>query len=215
MKRVGLIGPPDRAELMRLAIRLEERGGEAVVVDSRGDPGIRIEPGSLVACGIELGGLIAVYVSDLGIRSPWVRNAEGCCDIVASEAALLSSRRQLASWNALLACLARDVLVVNPEPTHDLHALKPWEIAVYEREGIPVPGTVATSDPRSLAALSVDSERQWIRKGMVGGYGYTETFVPPADPGEARRHLESGPAMVQELPGCRARCHPFRDPHAY
>ena len=38
--RIGLIGPPDRDEIVRLAICLEERGADPVILDPRLDPGI-------------------------------------------------------------------------------------------------------------------------------------------------------------------------------
>jgi len=196
--RVGLIGPSDRPEVVRLAIRLEERGAEPIVLDSRKDPAIRIGGGSLSACGVDLDGLASVFVSDLGLRLPWSRDEAGRCDVEASERALRSSQRHLAAWNALLERLARRIPVVNPPRTHDLHALKPWEMTVYASAGLPAPRTVATSDPRALAGLAGRSRTGWIRKGMAGGHGYTESFEPPADVEAARRELAAAPLMVQE-----------------
>ena len=198
MIRVGLIGPPDREELVRLSIRLEERSAEGVILDSRKDPAIHISPGKEGACGVDLAGITAFYVVDLGLRSPVVRAEDGTLDLDASAKALASSRRHLASWNSLLTHLAMRCPVVNPPQTHDLHSLKPWEVVSYARQGLPVPVTLSTSDARALVNAPGAPAEGWIRKGLAGGYGYTEEFTFPDSPGDAREALRLGPVMIQE-----------------
>lgn len=198
MKRIGLIGPPEREELVRLSIRLEERSAEAVILDSGGDPDIRLEPGRESVCGEDVSGFASFYVVDLGLRRTVVRKENGELDVEASRAALAASRRHFAAWNSLLARLALHSTVVNPPLTHDLHSLKPWEAASYEQLDLPVPLTFSTSDARALTALPDNRSGEWIRKGMAGGYDYTEIFDPPRVLDEARHMLEGGPLMVQE-----------------
>lgn len=198
MIRVGLIGPPDREELIRLSIRLEERSAEGVILDSRKDPAIRIAPGEESACGVDLTDVSAFYVVDLGLRSSAVRGEDGKLDLEASAGALSSSRRHLSAWNALLAHLSMRCPVVNPPHTHDLHSLKPWETAVYGRMGMPVPVTIATSDAGALANLPGDPPGGWIHKGMVGGCDYTEEYAPADSVEGSRDKLRRGPLMVQE-----------------
>lgn len=199
MRRVGLIGPPDRDELIRLAIRIEERDGEAVFLDSRSDPEIEIAPGSVRACGEVLDDLVAAYVADLGIRPYQVTAEDGGPDQEASRSALSASRRHLATWNALLARLATRARIVNPPVTHDLHGLKAWEAAAYARQGLPVPITVATNDPERLVALAAEHPgKQWITKGLIGGLGYTEAFDPPESAAAAQKIVAGGPILVQE-----------------
>lgn len=198
MIRIALIGPRDREELVRLSIRLEERGAEGVFLDSRADPDIRIAPGRESACGVDLSDVRGAYIADLGLPSPFVRKENGEIDEEGSREALSSSRRRLSVWNALLSRMAARCRVVNPPRTHDLHSLKPWEMSVYVREGVPVPVTVSTSDARSLVDLPREAPAAWVRKGMVGGYGYTEEFIPPSFQEEAREALREGPLMVQE-----------------
>jgi len=196
--RAGLIGPPEREELVRLSIRLEERSAEGVILDSRMDPAIHISPVGESACGVDLADVTAFYVADLGLRSPVVRMEDGTLDLEASAGALSSSRRHLAAWNSLLAHLAIRCPVVNPPHTHDLHSLKPWEVSVYSRHGFLVPVTMSTSDVQALMNPPGAPPGGWIRKGMVGGYGYTEEFTVPDSPGEAGETLRLGPVMVQE-----------------
>lgn len=198
MARIGLVGPADRDELVRLAIRLEERGAEPVFLDSRDDPAIELAPGLARACGQDLSGLRGCYVADLGIRRPHVTDAAGLPEPVASAAALDASRRHLALWNALLERLARQGPVVNPPRTHDLHSLKPWEMAVYAAAGLPAPRTLCTSDPGELRELPPSASGAWVRKGLVGGYGYTEVLTAPADRDEAEQLLGEGPLQAQE-----------------
>jgi glutathione synthase/RimK-type ligase-like ATP-grasp enzyme len=198
MKRVGLIGSPELAEIQRLAMRLEERGAEGVALDSGMDPAIVVSAEGESACGVDLGGFEGFYVADLGIRPPLVRGEDGAVDAAASADAGAASRRHLASWNTLLERLLSRCRVVNPPRTHDLHTLKPWEMTVYWREDVPSPWTLATSDPAGLLGLREEPVAEWIRKGMVGGYGYTEAFVFPVSESAAAEAMAGGPCMIQE-----------------
>jgi glutathione synthase/RimK-type ligase-like ATP-grasp enzyme len=198
MMRIGLVGPADREEIIRLSIRLEERGAEAVILDSRVDPNIIIDGESISACGVDLKGLTAMFVSSLGLLEYSSKNEDGEYDVEASEKALLASRRHLAAWNALLERLGRKIPVINPLYVHDLHSMKPWEMSLYASKELPIPVTVATSDPETLAGLVGLSRTGWIRKGMAGGHGYTEHFALPLDARAAESELDGAPLMVQE-----------------
>jgi glutathione synthase/RimK-type ligase-like ATP-grasp enzyme len=199
VRRVGLIGPPDREELIRLAIRIEERGGEAIMLDSREDPAIEIGPSGVRACGMDLSDLSGCYVADLGIRPFVVRRDDGRPDPEASAATLEASRRHLVVWNTLLARLGLEARVVNPPVTHDLHGLKAWEATIYAEKGLPVPITIATSDPETLLDLRRSyPDVRWICKGLIGGLGYTEAFTPPSSRTEAEELLSQGPVLIQE-----------------
>jgi glutathione synthase/RimK-type ligase-like ATP-grasp enzyme len=192
MTRVALIGPPDRSEIGRLMIRLEERGAEGVILDSRSEPAVAFGGGRVSACGVDLSGVLGVYVADLGVRSPRGVGA----DFRAS--ALASSLRHLAAWNALLYHLGRRARVVNPPATHDLHALKPFETFVYGRAGLAVPWTVATTDPGEAVRLPADPPRGWVTKGLVGGYSHTEAVEPPRSVAEATALVAGSARMLQE-----------------
>jgi glutathione synthase/RimK-type ligase-like ATP-grasp enzyme len=138
-----------------------------------------------------------VYVADLGLPSPVVRRLDGSLDAEASARALATSRRRLVTWNALLERLATRGRVINPPHTHELHGLKPFEVESYRLAGLPVPWTRATSDPAALSSPPSGGPL-WVSKGLVGGHGYTEAFVPPS-PDEARRLVsENGAVLVQE-----------------
>ena len=198
MKRLGLVGPAERAEVKRLAVRVEERGGQPVVLDSRIDPAIRLGRGRIAACGEDLTDVRGVYVVDLQLPSPVVRTSEAEIDREASRRALERSRRVLSAWNTLLEHLARRIPVVNPPASHDLHFLKPFEVAAYERSGLPTPVTVSTTDPRSLVTLGGRIAGGWISKGMVGGYTHTESMDIPSSIEAARDLLRRSPLLVQE-----------------
>ncbi|MCK9995478.1 MAG: hypothetical protein KAH56_04265 [Candidatus Krumholzibacteria bacterium] len=198
MKRVGLIGPADRDELVRLAIRLEERGAEPVFLDPREDAAIAMDPTHVFACGEDLSELSACYVADLALRRPYVLDDQGVPDPGASLEALDASRRQLAIWNAVLERLRRRGPVVNPPRSHDLHGLKPWEMAVYARLGLDHPVTLSTNDVATVQSPPSSRSGAWIRKGLVGGVSYTESFTPPGNQDEAKEALGDGPLLVQE-----------------
>lgn len=188
--RACLIGPPEREELQRLELRLEERGVEALVLDPRGEPAIELGPGREVACGADLSRFGAFYVADLGLGS-----AGGAETDPARR--LRASQRRLVLWNTLLGRLALRARVVNPPHTWDLHGLKPFEMAVYEGLDLPAPRTIATDEPERLSALPSDVPA-WITKGLVGGYGYTEAFAPPRSRDESALALADGPRLVQQ-----------------
>ncbi len=198
MERIGLIGPPDRPEIERLSLRLEERGAQPVLLDCRKDPAIILSPGRVSACGEDLSNLRGVYVADLGIPPVSSGHPGGPPGMTDRRRLLDRSRRRLAVWNALLDHLARRMPVVNPPAAHDLHALKPFEVAVYERAGLPVPATVASTDPAELATLPEGARGGFLTKGMVGGYRHTERIERPRSAEEAAHLLEGGPVMVQE-----------------
>ncbi len=198
MPRIGLIGPADRDELVRLAIRLEERGAEPVFLDPREDAAVTMDPDHVSACGEDLSDMRGCYVADLALRRPYVLTDDGVPDPEASLPALDASRRHLALWNAVLERLGRQGPVVNPPRSHDLHGLKPWEMAVYARQGLAHPATLSTCDPAALAVPPPTTGGAWIRKGLVGGVGYTEAFTPPSDREAAENALGEGALMVQE-----------------
>ena len=188
--RVGLIGSPEREELQRLALRLEERGSEGIVLDPA-QAAVELTSGGESAGGQDLARFKAFYVADL--RLPPARDAGG--DPELDERARRASQRHLVVWNSLLERLARRARVVNPPATWELHALKPWEMAAYRDAGLPAPRTVSTSSPQALVGLV--GAGPWIRKGLVGGYGYTTAFEPPTDVGQARALLAGGPLLAQ------------------
>ncbi len=201
MLSVGLIGRASQREIERLAMRLEERGVPSVVLDGSDDPRITLDAdGGGSVCGVDIRTLRSVYVADLRLPRAIATTPAGKIDAERSAAARARSTRVLAAWNALLGRLARRIPVVNPPEAHDLHALKAYETAVYAREDVPVPWTVTTTDPEALLALgSSPSERRFVSKGLVGGYGYTEVFTPPASAVDAARAVAAGPRQVQEL----------------
>lgn len=197
MIRVALIGPRERPEIGRLAIRLEERGAEPVFLDSRVEPAILVAKGRTEACGQDLRGVCGTYVADLGIRPPG-RPASGESEHLGRAGrALAASLRHLSAWNALLERLAAQGPVVNPPATHDLHALKPFEVSVYRRASLPVPISVATNDPGSLVGLWGDGTRGFVTKGMVGGYSHTEVVEKLASADDAVELLRDGPRLMQ------------------
>jgi glutathione synthase/RimK-type ligase-like ATP-grasp enzyme len=195
LKRVGLIGPADRPELQRLAIRLEERGGAAVFIEPSRDPSIEIAGDRLRAGGEDISATVALYVADLGLRTESPKPVD---EAGAGTHAVERSMRRLAAWNALFVRFARKGgLVVNPPFAQSLHSLKPFEVASYHADGIPAPRTLATSDALALAGRRSTGSALVI-KGMVGGYSHTERFETPSSPDQARRYLADGPVQVQE-----------------
>lgn len=214
MTRVALIGPKDREEVQRLALRLEERSAEPVFVDTRRPAAIRVDQECEEACGVSLSGVGAVYVGDLGLPSPRAADAEGIVDVEGSRAALVRSQATWAAWLALLERVGRHAAVVNPPASYELHGLKPFEIASYHARGWRAPTTLSTDDEEALLEASVPAiasgasatshastpalQHGRVRKDLVGGYAYTERLEPFADLAAARGVLRESALMAQE-----------------
>lgn len=199
MTRVALIGPSDREEVQRLALRLEERDAEPLLVDTRRPAAIEVGPEGESACGVSFEGVSGVYVADLGLPRPRVADAQGVIDIEGSREALAHSQATWASWRLLLERLARRAAVVNPPASYDVHGLKPFEIAEYLGRGWRAPDTLATDDAAALLALDERGARHGrVRKDLVGGYGFTERSAAPANLDEARERIGAAALMAQE-----------------
>jgi glutathione synthase/RimK-type ligase-like ATP-grasp enzyme len=199
MTRIALIGPQDREEIQRLAVRLEERSAEPVFVDTRRPAAIRIDAAGEEACGVSLAGVTGVYVADLGLPPPRVASENGLVEVAASRAALAHSQSMWSAWRLLLERLARRAAVVNPPASYDVHGLKPLEIASYLAKGWCVPDTLSTDEPKAL--LELDPARAphgRVRKDLVGGYGFTEVLDAPAHIEQARERVGDAALMAQE-----------------
>ncbi len=186
MIRVGLLGPPDRLEIGRLSLRLEERGVEPVLLDSRRPPEFEITAGSVRALGEDLLALRGLMVIDLGLPA----TGDGTAESVAA------SRRHLAGWNAALEALEGRVRVVNPPQSHELHGLKPFETLDYQWRGLPVPETVATSSPEGFDRLPAFTHGT-IRKSLVGGLDFTEAVEDGPTADRERLLAERGAVLIQ------------------
>ncbi len=200
MTRVALIGPADREEVQRVALRLEERSADPILVDTRQPAAIRIDATHEEACGVSLSGVSAVYVADLGLPRPLASDAEGNVDVAGSRAALAHSQGTWGAWLALLERVGRHAAVVNPPASYELHGLKPFEIASYHARGWRAPTTLSTDDDQALLACAHAPALAHGRvcKDLVGGYGYTERLEPLADLAAARGVLRESAVMAQE-----------------
>jgi len=199
MTKIALIGPEDREEIQRLALRLEERSAESVIVDTRKPAAIRIDASGEEVCGVSLEGVTGVYVADLGLPRPRVAREDGTVDVEASREALAHSQATWASWRHLLERLSGRAAVVNPPASYDVHGLKPFEIASYSGQGWRAPATLSTDAPEALLDLGeAGAPHGRVRKDLVGGYSFTERLTPPTSLDEASAALAGSALMVQE-----------------
>lgn len=199
MTRIALIGPADREEVQRVALRLEERSAEPVVVDTRQPAAIHLDAQRAEACGVSLTGVSAVYVADLGLPGPYATDAEGRVDAPGSRAALARSQATWSAWLTLLARVGRHAAVVNAPATYEVHGLKPFEIASYHALGLRAPTTLSTDDGHALLELAEKPLAHGrVKKDLVGGYGYTEKLAPPSDLAAASAVLRESAVMAQE-----------------
>ena len=198
---IALIGSPRDPHVAAVMQGLEEKDVEPVVVDSMAFPDdYRISLGEKLDM-IEVGGRTiarpaAVYVRDFYAHalSPWLdlndemeQNWRRTLVALREKAQIMFSL--LARWAEI------GVPVYNP-PSPEWRLAKPFQLAVLERAGLPVPETVWTNDPEKVRAFA--GGRRVAYKPVAGGAATKE--LGPEDLTDDRlRTLKGAPVTFQHL----------------
>lgn len=88
------------------------------------------------------------------------------------------------------------VPIVNPPETLGLHGLKPYQTALFEDAGLPVPATLATNDPDRVATFH-DRVDEVVYK-PVGGGGHARLLTETELTGDRLDRLANAPVQFQE-----------------
>ena len=198
---VVLVGSPEDAHVAAVRRALDARGTENLIVDvSRYPDDYRISLGdpleSIEIEGAELGRPAAVYVRDLhsNALSPWL-------DIAAEmeqnwRRTLVALREKAQVTFSLLARWAElGVAVYNP-PSPEWRLAKPFQLAVLEDAGLPVPATLWTNDPDEVRRFA---EGRRVAYKPVAGGAATKELTPEDLTDERLRTLRGAPVTFQQL----------------
>lgn len=198
---VVVVGSPGDAHVAAVAKGLEERGAEAVVVDTLAFPehptitlGEQLD--AITIDGRRLARPAAVYVRDVYVNPLGV-------GVDANEEMDRDWRRTLVAFrekaHMLFGLVARwselGVPVYNPM-SPDWRLAKPLQLALLERSGLPVAPTAWTNDPDCVRRFA--EGRRVAYKPVAGGASTRE--LEPRDLTEERlRSLRGAPVTFQEL----------------
>ncbi|WP_226023083.1 ATP-grasp domain-containing protein [Halomicrobium salinisoli] len=199
---VALLGAPDDPQIAAVRAALNDRSVESVVWDADRWPGdapltFEAADGASATVGddVSLTDLNAVYLRRMAL-DPRGPEFEG-----ELEERPYSLMNQLREYRGLLGSILRHlsdagVRVVNPPEASRLHSLKPYQIAVFEDAGVPVPETLATNDPSAVRAF-LDRVGDVVYKPVAGG-GHARRLTPEDCTDERLSRLSNAPVQFQE-----------------
>lgn len=100
--------------------------------------------------------------------------------------------------------------VINPVESFDLHYLKPFQLAILRKNGIPVPRTLVTNDARDVLKFKKEVKKV-VYKPVAGGAGCQ--LMKDEDWAQERLSLLQGaPVLFQEyIPGENIRAYVIAD----
>ncbi len=198
---VALVGPAFDAHIAAVAKGLEEKSTDVTLIDTASFPeSIRISLDDKLAAidveGRSLSRPAAVYVRDLfahplapgldvsdEMEQDWQRTFVA----LREKSQVLFSL--LARWSEL------GVPVYNP-PSPEWRLAKPFQLAVLEHAGLPVPKTLWTNDPERVRQFAAG--RRIAYKPVAGGAA-TQELKPDDLTDERLRTLRGAPVTFQEL----------------
>lgn len=202
---VLLVGPREDAQLAAVRSALDQRGVSSEVLDtgcfpeagtvsyrqSGVDSRVRWNDVSLD----DTSAVRSVFVRGLGL-DPRVADDSG-----ALERRPISYLNQLREYRALLSSmlhelLADDVPMINEHRQSVLDVAKPFQHRRFAAAGLPVPESLATSDPAALKAFVEDVE-DVIYKPVAGGGYATELSESDLTPNRLEK-LSNSPVLFQQ-----------------
>lgn len=199
---IVLVGSPDDAHVGALARALEATHADVTIVDaSRFPDDYRISLGeSLDSISIETRSLprpAAVYVRDLHANalSPWVDVESEMQQSWRRTLVALREKAQVV-FSVVARWAERGVPVYNP-PTPEWRLAKPFQLALLEQAGLPVPATLWTNDAQHVRDFVVRHGRV-VYKPVAGGAA-TRELTSDDLTDERLRRLSGAPVTFQQL----------------
>lgn len=199
--------------------RLHEKGAEAVLLDTLNFPDqvtFSLRNSDILYQGEPLGRLDGCYIRTVFYSLPPYdleekRSQNGKLETDNWYRDFQAERER----QSLLASVFRllddqNIRIVNPIASFDLHYLKPLQLEILRREGIPVPETLVTNNPEELKEFKKKVKRA-IYKPVAGGAQCRELTDQDMVPEKLER-LRNAPVLFQELvPGENIRVYALQD----
>ena len=173
MKTIGLIGGQSDLTLLRMQDMIRDRGGSVVWLDNSRYPEhehLSLEDGATSLNGADMRHVRVWHLRAIFLSFPVFRMPDDHYALFEDWRARYLAHREMyatvSSWLRAL-CLEGGT-VVNPVESLDQHILKPLQLALLRRAGLPVPATLVTNraaDVEAFAAAHADV----IYKPVSGG----------------------------------------------
>jgi len=174
--RIGIVGAEEELHTWYVKDILEELGVEVLVVDTLNYPGrvtFSIKNGFPLYQEKEVEDIKVFYLRSVfyshppydleELRKSGKFNYDGWYEDYVAER---ERQSQLTSWLKILTL--RGKKLVNPIESFDLHFLKPFQITLLQRNGIPVSRTLVTNNPRELLRFR-EEVKNIVYKPVAGG----------------------------------------------
>ncbi len=200
-KRVAIVGPHNDADVQELKSKIEDRGGEARVLDLELIPSLvkaSIGLGEVTFDGMKLLEFDAFYMRRVAslwflpmrqfTREEWAGCYDAFNDYMANQRAVLSFKLSLAR------ILCSRALVINPYDAWGYHHLKIHMYWLLKQNGFKVPAFSAGNDYFELEAFVAD--RPAVEKPAVTGPVHR---IDAAGLEAARQGLRRQPLVCQEF----------------
>jgi hypothetical protein len=206
--RIGLLGPPDDAEVDRLADALRDRGAEPLVVDVTELPGgldVTVNadgegPPSVRVDGEPVDGVGAWYARRLGLWDPALPRApdpQAWGDLEEAFPAWHAAETERAMLaGSLLELLHEASAVVNPPDAVWGHLRKHHQATRLQAAGVPVPAFTVTTDPDRAVAFAREHDRVVYKPGAGRRHALE---VTAEDVRERRAAFATEPVCLQRL----------------
>ncbi len=201
--QILLIGPSNDRELLAVQSHLESKHIKTELWDSNDWPGrypFELYTGrnsqQIGTNGTSLDEIAAVFIRGLNINPKLPRFDEELKQRPFALINLLDEARSL-FYSGLEVMESRGVTVVNPLATVSIHSLKPMQMNLFQRAGLPVPDTLVTSDADAVRNFFQQCNGDVIYKPLGGG-GYVRELEPTDLADDRLALLGNSPVMFQQ-----------------
>ncbi|NQU95919.1 MAG: ATP-grasp domain-containing protein [Candidatus Omnitrophica bacterium] len=202
---IGIVGAENEAHSAHMKNILQEKGIDTLIIDTLKYPEsvtLSITDNDVIYNGKSLRNINVFYIRSLFYSLPPYdleqRRRETEVDLDNWYVEYMAERERqshLTSWLWIEAGKGKHI--INPVDSFDTHYLKPYQIYLLRKNGIPIPKTLVTNDEEKLIEF-VKKTKRLIYKPVAGGAKCKELFKKDLTR-ERLERLRNSPVLFQEL----------------
>ena len=202
--RIAIVGAENEAHSVHMKDLLENRGIETIIIDTIKFPSsatISVFPEKVTYNGKSLNDINVYYIRSVFYSEPPYdleeRRKEVDVDIdnwYVEYQAERERQSHLAAWLLILSLQGK--VVVNPIASFDLHYVKNYQTHLLKKNGIIVPATLVTNDPKDLKEFA-KAFKTIVYKPVAGGAS-CKRLEKSDMTAEKLQRLSNAPVMFQE-----------------
>lgn len=197
--RVAIFGAPQEPQVAYVAALLRERGAEARVIDALAfpaSPDIALDGDAVRVDGLAPEAFHAAYLRGL-FASPVAYGVDVAAAMQENWRATMMAFREKGTFLTGLVSVmeSRGVRMINPRAS-EACSVKPYQLELLRRAGVPVPDTLITNVPDEVRAFARRHARL-IYKPVAGG-ATTRPLEAPDLTDERLEKLRASPVTFQE-----------------